>query len=196
MLVTLLMTAVPRLLTSLTNRFNVINISLLAIGIHIGLCSSVIRPWASALISIQRRFTIRGSVGKLLKHLTSSLEFPLYHQGTAVLIYQSKIWRHGIGRIKKLTFVLSLDWFVWFYSQICGFGFGGLDFGFWILDFGVWSLDFGFFVFGVWISESEVLNLGFWIWVRWLVAVVVVVVRKIPDLLVVLKLCLKNSFNS
>ena len=41
----------------------------------------------------------------------SSLEFPLYYQGTAVLIYQSKIWRHGIGSIKKLTFVLSLDWF-------------------------------------------------------------------------------------
>ena len=39
------------------------------------------------------------------------LEFPLYYQGTAVLIYQSKIWRHGIGSIKKLTFVLSLDWF-------------------------------------------------------------------------------------
>ena len=36
---------------------------LLAIGIHIGLCTSVIRPWASALTSIQRRFTIRGSVG-------------------------------------------------------------------------------------------------------------------------------------
>ena len=67
MLVTLLMTAVPRLLTSLTNRFNVINISLLAIGIHIGLCSSVIRPWASALISIQRRFTIRGSVGQTIE---------------------------------------------------------------------------------------------------------------------------------
>ena len=36
---------------------------LLAIGIHIGLCSSVIRPWASALTSIQRRFTIRSAVG-------------------------------------------------------------------------------------------------------------------------------------
>ena len=36
---------------------------LLAIGIHIGLCSSVIRPWTSALCSIQRRFTIRGAVG-------------------------------------------------------------------------------------------------------------------------------------
>ena len=45
------------------------------------------------------------------------------------------------------------------------------------MDFGVWSLDFG-----VWS-----LNLGFWIWVRWLVAVVVVV-RKIPNLLVVFKL--------
>lgn len=36
---------------------------LLAIGIHIGLCSSVIRPWAAALTSIQRRFTIRSAVG-------------------------------------------------------------------------------------------------------------------------------------
>ena len=40
------------------------------------------------------------------------------------------------------------------------------DFGFWILDFGLWSLEFGFFVFRVWIPESGVLNLGFWIWVR------------------------------
>ena len=40
-----------------------------------------------------------------------SLELPLYYQGTAVLIYQSKIWRHGIGSIKKWTFVLSLAWF-------------------------------------------------------------------------------------
>ena len=47
-----------------------------------------------------------------------------------------------------------------------------MDFGFWIFDFGVWIL----FFFGVWISESGVLNLGFWIWVRWLVAVVVVAV--------------------
>ena len=61
---------------------------------------------------------------------------------------------------------------VWFYSQIWGFGSGGVDFVFWILDFGVWILFvFWSLDFGVWSFEFGILDLG-----TVVVAVVVVAV--------------------